>query len=90
MSDDLRAAGFPRWWFAPYNPIIIEYIVVNWLYREVDQRAEEKMPALRTIHGYRNIEVYGYLQGTSVSRERKTCLAVYGSAALPEDVRYAG
>jgi hypothetical protein len=88
--DDLRSAGFPRWWSAPLNPFIIQYVIVDWLYREVDPYAEEKMPTLRAIHGYRNIEVYGYLKETSVDRQEKICLAVYGSAGLPENVRYAG
>ena len=86
--SDLRAAGFPRWWSPPFNPIVIQYVVVDWLYREVDQHIEEKLPTLRTIHGYRNIEVYGYLRDTSVDRERKVCLAVYGSAEVPHNERY--
>ncbi len=80
MADALPPSLFPRWWSAPYNPIVIQYIVVDWLYREVDQHVEEKMPILRVIHGYRNIEVYGYLKDTAAEREAKTCLAVYGSA----------
>lgn len=76
--------AFPRWWSVPANPIITQYIVVDWLYREVDP--QQKLPTLRTIHGYRNIEVYGYIRDTSYERERRICLAIYGSAELPQSV----
>ncbi len=79
MPDELRAAGFPRPWFAPFNPVVIQYVLADWLFREVDQHIDEKLPVLRTIHGYRNIEVWGYLNDTSFERERRICLAVYGS-----------
>ncbi len=78
--SELRAAGFPSWFAAPFDPIVIQYVVVDWLYREVDQHIEEKLPVLRMIHGYRNIEVYGYIKATSYERERRVCLAIYGAA----------
>ena len=88
--NDLRAAGFPSWWSAPLNPVVIQYVVVDWLYREVDQHIEEKLPEIKAIHGYRNIEVYGYIRDTSAERERRICLAVYGSAEPPQNIVWRG
>jgi len=78
-----RPLGFsliPQPWAAPFYPAVIQYVVVHWLYREVDPLIEIKLPVLRTIHGYRNIEVYGYLASTKDFRDARTCLAVYGDA----------
>jgi hypothetical protein len=86
MAEDLLPSLFPRRWVAEPPQYIINYIIVDWLYREVDSRIEEKLPLLGMIHGYRNIEVYGYLQDTRISRELKYCLMVYGSHTVVENI----
>ena len=74
----------PRSWVAPPpDPFVIQYVFADWLWREVDQHIEQKLPIIRTIHGYRNIEVYGYLLDTKAFRDHRTCLAVYGDGHPP-------
>jgi len=37
-------------------------IVVNWLDIEVDAHVEERLPALKQMHGFRNLEVHDYVK----------------------------
>jgi len=41
---------------------------------------EAKLPIMRTIYGYRNIEVYGYLNAIKEDRNARVAFAVYGDA----------
>lgn len=54
---------FPVKHLPPPREVTHEWqIVVNWLYREVDEDRLAKMPALKRIKGWRNIEVYYYIK----------------------------
>jgi hypothetical protein len=88
MAEDLLPSLFPRRWAAEPPQYIVNYIIVDWLYREVDRHIEEKLPVLGIIHGYRNIEVYGYLADTRLERQHKVCLAIYGSDVPVENVHW--
>lgn len=69
-----------RWWLAPEPPTIVQVIIVDWLYREVDDQAEIKMPVLACISGHRNIEVWHYLQETRDHRDMVIAESLYGKA----------
>jgi hypothetical protein len=88
MGEELSAAGFPRIWRSPLNPFIIQYVIVDWLYREVEPQAEQRLPQLQTLHGFRNKEVYDWIKVTGYERESRLCLEVYGTAELPQNVAW--
>ncbi|MGP0091822.1 MAG: hypothetical protein ACLPKB_17955 [Xanthobacteraceae bacterium] len=55
----------PTRYQAPIPPKKFDQVVlVNWLNIEVDRLAPLKMPILSRISGYRNREVFAFLQAT--------------------------
>jgi len=60
----------------PPEPFAVQVIIVDWLYREVDDLAEIKMPVLQHIVGHRNREVYEYLELTHDVRDSRAA-AIY-------------
>jgi hypothetical protein len=65
----------------PPEPFAVQVIIVDWLYREVDGLAEIKMPVLQHIAGYRNREVYEYLELTHDVRDSRAA-AIYSADAI--------
>jgi len=54
---------FPIRWQTWLNPTGYVEIIVNWLDVEVDQGKIRELPALTTLQGWRNREVYEYVRG---------------------------
>ena len=53
---------FPVTWVVQPNPIwFYQEVLFNWLDIEIDAHAEEKMPMLRELKGWRNREVHEYV-----------------------------
>lgn len=46
-----------------WRPAVEAWVLINWLYTEIDERGEEKWPVLRELHGWRNIEVHEFITG---------------------------
>ena len=62
----------------PPEPFTVQVIIVDWLYREVDDLAEIKMPLLQHISGHHNRDVYEYLDLTHDLRDSRAA-AIYGA-----------
>ena len=63
MSDWGFTKLFPTWWKAPPKEVKQEQqILLDWLQREVDQHKIATMPVLIDLSGWRNREVYQYIQ----------------------------
>jgi hypothetical protein len=57
---------FPTWYQVPILPKKFDqFILVNWLDVEIDQRAMLRMPILYQVSGHRNRDVFAFLQATS-------------------------
>jgi hypothetical protein len=93
MGDVLT---FPAIWdrLAPLYPKSWEInciVVVNWLETDVPRTSnlsifEHKW--LDRISGYRNREVYNYLNDTRNFYDATVALKIYGQAGLPENIRW--
>ena len=62
----------------PPEPLAVQVIIVDWLYREVDALAEIKIRVLQHIAGHRNREVYEYLELTHDVRDSRAA-AIYSA-----------
>jgi hypothetical protein len=57
---------FPTWYQAPIPPKKFDqFVLVNWLDVEIDNRAMQRMPILYHISGHRNREVFAFLRAAS-------------------------
>jgi hypothetical protein len=78
MEDDFSTL-FPNthWWeFEP--PWFVQEVIVNWLDIEVDNLAEERMPILKEMVGFRNREVHGYVHDFLQSKLDDLAIQMYG------------
>ena len=73
----------PTWFFGSHW-----LIVVDWLEREIEDGAEERLPILRQIVGHRNHEVHDYVTTymDTVGNER-ICREMYGAYKI-ENVKF--
>lgn len=54
---------FPVTWKVTPNPIwFYQELIYNWLDIEIDMQAEQKMPELKKVEGWRNREVYDFIK----------------------------
>lgn len=65
------------WW--SYEPTwFIQEVIVNWLDIEVDQQAEQKMPILQQMIGFRNREVYSFVHAYLMDVLTAEMIVMYG------------
>ena len=65
MAEELSGI-FPRTWIpGAIPPPAIVLIYLDWLLQELDMRAEEKWPILKTMRGHRRKEIIAYLESLS-------------------------
>ena len=63
MSDIFRRSLIPSPYCLPERALsYVQYVIINWLDIEVDETAPERWPLLNDLTGWRNREVYYYLQ----------------------------
>lgn len=70
--------GFPRIYQSPIAPPkFVQRIVVNWLKIEISAAPEKEFPALASLAGWRNIEVFTYVQDTKGDWQRRLVQEMY-------------
>jgi hypothetical protein len=67
-----------RYWWDVEPPWFIQEVLVNWLDVEVDQMAEQKMPILQQMAGFRNREVHHYVHAFVMDRMARVAAEMYG------------
>jgi hypothetical protein len=80
QSENLElGSAFPaRYWWDFDPPWYISEIIVNWLDLEVDQLAEQKMPILQRMAGFRHREVHDYVHAFVLDRMTQVAIEMYG------------
>jgi hypothetical protein len=63
VRESIFRSIFPTWYMAPAPAQTLQQLVIaNWLAQEIDAQAEERMPALREIRGWRRRDVLTWLE----------------------------
>jgi hypothetical protein len=63
VRESILRSIFPTWYMAPVPaPTLQQLVIANWLAQEINAQAEEKMPALREIRGWRRRDVLTWLE----------------------------
>lgn len=66
------------YWWDSDAPWFVQEIIVHWLDLEVDDLAEEKMPILQQMIGFRNREVHDYVHEFVMDRMDRIAIEMYG------------
>lgn len=63
--EELLPRFLPTSYTAPVlPPYFVQQIIVNWLKIEITSNPERELPTLARLAGWRNLEVYTYVQDT--------------------------
>lgn len=77
MTELRGIIASPYQW--PFYPTyVVQEVIVNWLDIEVDQQAEQKMPILQQMVGFRNREVYHFIHAYLADVWTADAIVMYG------------